>query len=506
MRKLPRGRRTACASAVPHRDERGTSLVELLVVATLLVLVLGTVVPLLEIGRQSWSRVDRHLDMLQNGRRGVDKLVRDLRAAQSFTTITPTLLRFAHALGDGSGAVRTVEYQLNAGSGELQYRVAADFSYRRRITINAGANAIPIGYSVSVTFDHAALVTAGKSLANGDDVRVRYWNGTKWIDLDRVKDVPTNWNTTTTRLWFAAQTAIPAGGSNNNYYVHYGDLSAATPPANGDYVFLDYEDGSTLAGWTRRDACSGAYATSADGFLFTATTTSCYRELTKALTHTNVEIFWGFRSDSPATSNNRHQVGVGARRSDVGLGYVATPAEATNGRLRVKYVTSWSAAGTTLAQTATGFTITPGADYYGRFMLVGTTLSAKYWAVGAAEPAWMITATHSGAASGPNYGLVDGLAVTQTHRHRTVIIRQRVDPDPTTTLGVEESGARPDVFESLAGPFRSMAVLCYNAAGIAIACAPASAVRSVEVALTAMDSTGEVADIVLSSRAYRQAP
>jgi hypothetical protein len=480
-------------------------MIELLVVSSLLVLVLGTLVPLLEIGRQSWSLVDHHVDMLQNGRRALDKMVRDLRAAQSLAIISPTLLRFTQAQGDGTGALRTVEYQVNV-AGDIQYRVAADFTYRRRVTVNAGANAIPAGYSVSVVFDHAALVTAAKSLPTGDDVRIRYWNGSGWIDLDRVKDVLTAWNTTTTRLWFAVRAPIAAGGSNNNYYVHYGDLSAGTPPANGDYVFLDYEDGSTLAGWTRRDACSGTYATSIDGFLFTATTASCYRELSKPLTHGNVEIFWGFRSDSPAVNNNRHQVGMSARRSDVGLGYVVTPAEATNDRLRIKYVTSWSDAGSVVVQTGTGNTLTPGADYYGRSMLVGTTLSAKYWAVGAAEPAWMVTGTHAGAASGLHYGLVDGLAVSQTHRHRTVIIRLRVDPEPITVVGAEENGSRVDVLESLAGSFRSMAVQCYNTSGTGVACAPAAAVRSVEITLVVMDPTGGVADIVLRSRAYRQAP
>ena len=50
-----------------------------------------------------------------------------------------------------------------------------------------------------------------------------------------------------------------------------------------------------------------------------------------------------------------------------------------------------------------------------------------------------------------------------------------------------------------------------GAAGNAIACpaAPgptATLVRSVQISLAAMDPTGEVADLVLTSRAYRQAP
>lgn len=479
-------------------------MVELLVVASLLVLVLGTLIPLLEIGRLSWTRVDRHVDMLQNGRRAVDKMVRDLRAAQSLAVVSPSLLRFTQAVGDGTGALRIVEYQLTGS--DLQYRIAANYVYRRRITINAGATAIPTRYSVAVAFDHAGLVAAGRSLASGDDVRIRYWDGAAWKDLDRVRDVLTAWNTTTTRLWFAVQAPIPGGGSNNNYYLYYGDLSAGSPPANGDYVFLDYEDGTTLAGWTRRDICPGTYAASADGFLFTASATSCYREYSKPLAHSNVEIFWGFRSDSPGTNNNRHQVGIGVRRSDTGVGYVVNPAEATNDQLRIKSVNGWSVAGNIIARTPNGFTITRGADYYGRAMFVGTTLAAKYWLVGAAEPAWMLTASDASTASGLHYSLVDGQAVPQTHRHRTVIVRLRVDPDPTTALGAEENGSRTDVFQSLAGAFRSMAVQCYSASGASVACSPAAAVRSVEVTLTIMDPTGGVADIALTSRAYRQAP
>ena len=44
---------------------------------------------------------------------------------------------------------------------------------RQKITISA-TDAVPDGYTVSVTFDHWALVDAGKSLDNGDDIRVVY--------------------------------------------------------------------------------------------------------------------------------------------------------------------------------------------------------------------------------------------------------------------------------------------------------------------------------------------
>lgn len=490
--------------------QRGATLAELLVVAAVMALVLGALVPLFTIGQQTWNLADRHADMIQNGRRGLDKIIRDLRAAQSFQTVTPTLVRFRMALGDGTGATPTVEYQLNAATDEIEHRTSADYAYRRRITVTAGSVGVPAGYSMSVVFDHAALVAAGRSLASGDDVRVLYWTGATWVELDRFKDIPTAWNTATTRLWFRLQAAIPALGINNNYYLHYGDLSTAPPPANGDYVFLDFEDGTSLADWTRRDTtggCTGTYATSADGFVFTSTSGSCYRQLGKPVTHSDVEIFWGFRSTSSGPSNtNRHQIGMSARRSNTGLGYMVTPAEANNRRLRFRYAANWNDSGTVIAQTPLGFSIVVGTDYYARFYLVGSSLRAKYWVVGAAEPGWLLTTTHSGAASGAHYAQVDGLASPETHRHRYLIIRPRVDPEPTTALGLEESGARADVPQPLAGPFRSMGVQCFDAAGGGTGCGNGAAVKSVQVSLTVMDPTGEVADVVVTARAYRQAP
>ncbi len=490
------------------RAQRGATIAELLVVAAIMTLVVGALIPVLSLGQATWRAADRHSDMLHHGRRALDKIIREMRSAQSFQAVTPTLLQFRMALGDGSGATPTVEYQLNGGTGEIEYRTSADYAYRRRITVSAPVG-VPTGYSVSVVFNHAAAVAAGRSLASGDDVRILYWSGTAWVELDRFKDIPTAWNTATTRLWFRLQAPIPLLGSDSNYYLHYGDLASAPPPANGDHVFLDYEDGTTLADWTRRDTiggCTGAYATSADGFVFTSGAGSCHRQFAKPVTHGDVEIFWGFRSDSAGAGSNRHQVGVSARRDNAGLGYMVVPGENNNQRLRIRYSANWNAAGVVIAQTAPGFSITPGTDYYGRFYLVGTVLQAKYWVVGAAEPGWILSTIHLGTASGVHYGQVDGLQNNESHRHRYLIIRPRVDPEPTTVLAVEESGARGDVPQPLAGPFRSMAVQCFNAAGTAIACVAGPAVKSVQVSLTVMDPTGEVADVVVTARAYRQAP
>jgi type II secretory pathway pseudopilin PulG len=509
---MPRSRR----GPSPRSREGGFSFVELLLTLLLLSLVVGGIIPLLTQGDNAYQDLRRRQEMIQNARVALDKLLREARVAESFRVLSPALIRFTLFWGDGSGATPTAEYALNGASGDLEYRWSADWDYRRQITVTA-VTALPAGYAVSVTVNHAALVSASKSLASGNDVRVRYWNGTEMIELDRVLDPLSTWDSAATRIWFRLQAALGAGGSSGNYYLYYGNLTAPAPPANGDNVFLDYEDGGTLGGWTRRDGCAPAppagYAASADGFVFTtASGNNCYRRLSKSVSHGDVEVFWGFRSgalgDAPA--NDRHMAGVGARHSNAGAGYLAVPGEDSNRRLRIREVTTWGTNGSVIAQTArdaTLYRVTPGVDYYARFALVGSTLQAKFWDAGGAEPGgWMLTTTDATYATGLHYALVDGHDAPQNHRHRRVILRPRVATEPSTALGGETPGTRADPLESLAGPFRSMSVTCFNAAGGTIGCSPTTAVRSVQVALVVMDPDGRVPDITVTGRTFRQAP
>ncbi len=134
----------------------------------------------------------------------------------------------------------------------LTWLPVGGYKYRRNIPITAGTAVVPLGYSASLIFDHASLVTAGKSRADGNDVRVLYWNGSTWTQLDRVLDSGSSWNTSTTKIWFKTQAAIGAGASDTNYYLYYGNLGATNPPANKANVFLfadDFEAGN-LSNWT----------------------------------------------------------------------------------------------------------------------------------------------------------------------------------------------------------------------------------------------------------------
>jgi hypothetical protein len=130
-----------------------------------------------------------------------------------------------------------------------------DDSYQYRIQLNV-TNTKPetliTGYPVSVTFNHTALIEAGKSQADGDDIRIVWQNGSAWVELDRrVENQTTDpalgdagwkgWNLSSTIVWFEIQENISASSTDNNYYVYYGKPSAANPPVNfyrGDYGFI----------------------------------------------------------------------------------------------------------------------------------------------------------------------------------------------------------------------------------------------------------------------------
>ncbi|MDD1671126.1 MAG: hypothetical protein LUQ67_07470, partial [Methanomicrobiales archaeon] len=111
------------------------------------------------------------------------------------------------------------------------------WGYRQQLTVTTGASGVSSNYSASVTLDHAALVGAGKSLANGNDLRVMYWNGGSWTELSRALDPLSSWNNASTKIWFPLATAIPASSLDNSYYLYYGDAGAGAPPADWANVF-----------------------------------------------------------------------------------------------------------------------------------------------------------------------------------------------------------------------------------------------------------------------------
>lgn len=127
----------------------------------------------------------------------------------------------------------------------------SNWQYSQWIRITSGAAALPSGFTVPVTFDHAALVLGGKSRSDGNDLRVAYWNGASWNELDRLLDPGSSWNSATTTIWLKLQAGVPASSFDDNYGLYYGNSGAGAPPANGSNVFLHFDgfESGDLSGW-----------------------------------------------------------------------------------------------------------------------------------------------------------------------------------------------------------------------------------------------------------------
>ncbi|MFW9893511.1 MAG: DUF2341 domain-containing protein, partial [Candidatus Thorarchaeota archaeon] len=142
--------------------------------------------------------------------------------------------------------------------GETPTTVMYEFS--KQVTITSGSELVPAGYSTSVTINHAALVAAGKSQIDGDDIRIVYWNGLSLVELDRILDFDSSWNSATTKIWFRIQTDIPAYSSDDQYFIYYGNPTITNPPNDHANVFQFYDgfESGDLSAW------NGSYTDTGD--------------------------------------------------------------------------------------------------------------------------------------------------------------------------------------------------------------------------------------------------
>ncbi|MBI5360033.1 MAG: hypothetical protein HZA48_05565 [Planctomycetes bacterium] len=132
-------------------------------------------------------------------------------------------------------------FQVVPGS-ELDLDNLPTWGYRRQITItNNSTNVLPKGYTMDLTFDHASYVTAQKSLADGNDVRVVYLDqySNEFIELHRM--TANAWNSTTTKILFKTKSSIGGQTADGNYYLYY-NPSANTPPAERNYIYVFASD------------------------------------------------------------------------------------------------------------------------------------------------------------------------------------------------------------------------------------------------------------------------
>lgn len=132
------------------------------------------------------------------------------------------------------------------------------YKYRQRITVTAGSTAITTNDTITLNYDTATLTEVQ---ADRDDLRIVYWNGTTNTNIDReyladglgaVSASPNN-APVNDDARFKAQAAISASGSDNGYYLYYGNASASAGPTNPANVYRYYAPFDSAGTWALTD-------------------------------------------------------------------------------------------------------------------------------------------------------------------------------------------------------------------------------------------------------------
>ena len=221
--------------------------------------------------------------------------------------------------------VRIYNRALTAGQvGALYNATATNYAYHRTIAVTTGSAGTPAGYSASLTFDHASLVSAtptSKSRADGNDVRVYYvTSGNTLQELDRVLDPGSSWNTSSTKIWFKTQAAVAANSIDDNYILYYGDASVTSALADPTSIFLFFDDfeSGTLSKWTTLPA-SGTLWANASGMNHSAggnraanhpaqTASLAFLDASPVLNEANIYVDSWWRVDQTASNDIAQQV------------------------------------------------------------------------------------------------------------------------------------------------------------------------------------------------------
>ncbi len=137
----------------------------------------------------------------------------------------------------------------SSGSGSLGNWWDERYPYRRRVTVTAGAVAVPQGYPVPVQFAHEALVDAGQSRADGDDVRFIFAEGGQYHELTRVLDPDRQWAAADTKVWVQVGAGIEPDATHADLWMYFGATRPGQPPQDPDdvFIFFDPLNGMELA-------------------------------------------------------------------------------------------------------------------------------------------------------------------------------------------------------------------------------------------------------------------
>ena len=352
------------------------------------------------------------------------------------STTQPVLIG-RRAIGDNrffTGRIDEVRISYVARSDdwmEASYENERDhlINYATEETGSATGETLASGYSASVTVDTASLVSGGKMLANGNDLRVVYGSGAG-TELDRHV---VGMNTASTQVWFKTQADISASGTDNSYYLYYGNPSATSPPTNNSnvYVFWDGFESGDLSNWSIEagtwtaatdQAQSGTYA------LKTTTGSSSWIRPAVTIDEADVVLESYWRSTSSSLDFSQ----AARVQSGSNLNWFETDVEGSDGWDLAKMVDgSWT------ELVANGGTYTANTWYKVSLIVKGGTLAKVLINDSQVTPSsgWSDIGSDftSGTIAFRAWSVGTGAWVDN------VIVRKYVDPEPSAALGTEET-------------------------------------------------------------------
>jgi hypothetical protein len=315
------------------------------------------------------------------------------------------------------------------------------YSYRKQTTVSASGATAPSGYSASLTFDHAALVAASKSQADGDDVRVAHWNGTAWTQLDRVLGETSSWNSASTQIWFSTQGSVADGTLDSGYYLYYGDPSALSPPASKANVYLAYDDftsatvNATPSDWTVQTGGPWHAVDSGGNRILrrkaTGGTTGRQYLKRNGISETNVYVQAKVRMTAGGSEDTACAFMRGAGTGSADLSGYRFCIQDWPGEGRVHH------RGKMVSGTFTNIERTPYAWsdatwYTTAGAIYGSTL--KMWVNGSL----VATNTDTSLSAAGSVGLYAFVGSQIDYDFDDVLVRRYVSPEPTSSLGAEE--------------------------------------------------------------------
>lgn len=138
--------------------------------------------------------------------------------------------------------------------------------YRDIINVTAGdGDTVNRGHPVKLTFDHEALVDAGKSQRDGDDLFIVYNDTTSGLLHELARALYGN-DTSSAVIWFGSNKSIAGNGYDAEYYLYYGDPDMGPQTPDLDEVFSAYLDKSKIKNsWYLEEAGDSATFTDTAG-------------------------------------------------------------------------------------------------------------------------------------------------------------------------------------------------------------------------------------------------